>query len=111
MERRWKRREEGLVLRIGGVTACVPLKEVICQKERERIHLRLFVFYIHVGNINYINDRALVDDLQALAQSLGQDHADHATNRAAHALSWLERFQCHSPPKIKGGYDPDVAMS
>ncbi|KAL2330321.1 hypothetical protein Fmac_017902 [Flemingia macrophylla] len=53
------------------------------------------------------NDKAIVDAFQALAHTLGQNRA---ADRVAHAPSWLERFQRHSPPKFKGEYDPDVTM-
>ncbi|XP_020204868.1 uncharacterized protein LOC109790163 [Cajanus cajan] len=52
-----------------------------------------------------INDRTIVDALQALAQAMSNN------NRVEVAPNWLEQFQRNHPPTFKGGYDPDAAMN
>ncbi|KAL2327966.1 hypothetical protein Fmac_021393 [Flemingia macrophylla] len=52
------------------------------------------------------NDRVLASTIHILAQCLRQDRTNRVVDHATNGPSWLEHFQCHSPPKFKVGMTP-----
>lgn len=54
------------------------------------------------------NDRAIADDMQAMAQAMQHQVQNNAIGDGE--FRYLEMFQRNNPPAFKGRYDPDGAQ-